>query len=687
MKRVIAFLIGALMLISCLALPLSAAASGMTDITMNIEFNQTAARTMLDYINQFRTGGNAWYWNENNTQKIKVTKPALKYDYNLEKIAMQRAAEAAISFSHTRPNGEEWSTAFTDYGYLWINIGENLAAGNVSVYNAYLNMREDNDNYAGQSHRRNYLGDFDAIGIGQAELNGITYWALSFGTNGSGNTGVYNAPLDGFKRLDVEIQNSQIKTFKITVPTVEVEVEASQKTSIPDVTIIMETKESGVGPVSFTAALDWKSANENIVRIRNGAAEGVKAGETEIYADTPAGRVSMSVTVKQLHVHTYRHEITREPGCETYGIEKLVCTECGYFEYKEIPPNGHTYTRWVTELEAGCETAGSRYSYCDVCQTFHREEIPATGHSYGDWIPARTADCTHTGLEIRTCSTCQKTEERDIPAMGHKYVDIEIYEKATCVEEGYKKVHCERCGITEDIHYTVGNGSHDFTDWIVIREPTASAPGYREKTCTVCGEVVGEEIETTSDHEKTCPSKNMTDVIKTAWYHEAVDYAIENGLFSGMSKTTFAPNSPMTRAMLVTVLYRMENTPAPRTSNKFKDVKNGQWYTDAVTWAAENEIVAGMSATTFNPNGNITREQMAAIICRYTKFKGRDISKRADLSKYKDAGRISAWARDNLSWANAEGLITGTGVGLEPTGNATRAQVASILMRYCQKYE
>ena len=178
----------------------------------------------------------------------------------------------------------------------------------------------------------------------------------------------------------------------------------------------------------------------------------------------------------------------------------------------------------------------------------------------------------------------------------------------------------------------------------------------------------------------------FTDVKAGSWYESAVQYAYDNGLFSGMSPTTFAPNATMTRAMLVTVLYRMEGSPEATGVNKFTDVKAGQWYTDAVTWAADNGIVSGMSPTIFNPNGNITREQMASILFRYTQFKDRDVSARADLSKFKDGNKVSGWAKEAMSWANAEGLITGTGVGLEPTGNATRAQVASILMRYCQKY-
>ena len=178
------------------------------------------------------------------------------------------------------------------------------------------------------------------------------------------------------------------------------------------------------------------------------------------------------------------------------------------------------------------------------------------------------------------------------------------------------------------------------------------------------------------------------DVKESDWFYEGVKFAALNGLFDGTSPTTFEPDSNMTRAMLVTVLWRLDGKPAPKSMNSFKDVPSGQWYTEAVAWASENGVVDGVGNNLFDPDGNVTREQIAAIMYRYAGKKGYDTTKRADLSKYPDAGQISSYAKEALSWANAEGLINGTNNGkgdiLDPKGSATRAQVATILMRYVE---
>lgn len=155
-------------------------------------------------------------------------------------------------------------------------------------------------------------------------------------------------------------------------------------------------------------------------------------------------------------------------------------------------------------------------------------------------------------------------------------------------------------------------------------------------------------------------------------------------MMAGTAADVFAPNATTTRAMIVTILYRLEGSPAVTGTSAFVDVPAGQWYTDAVNWAAANQIVKGTSATTFAPNASITREQMAAILYRYAQYKGYDVTKQADLSGYSDNGQVSAYAKDALAWANAAKLINGvTNTTLAPQGNATRAQVSAILHRFC----
>ena len=181
------------------------------------------------------------------------------------------------------------------------------------------------------------------------------------------------------------------------------------------------------------------------------------------------------------------------------------------------------------------------------------------------------------------------------------------------------------------------------------------------------------------------PTLPFTDVKSGDWFYEAVQYVYDKGMMTGVSADRFAPASTTTRGMIVTILYRLENEPAVSGGSAFTDVESGAWYADAVAWAAANDIVNGTSATTFAPNSPITREQMAAILYRYAAYKGYDVSQKADLSGYTDATSISGYAKDALAWANAQKLITGvTDTTLNPQGSATRAQVATILMRLCE---
>ena len=187
------------------------------------------------------------------------------------------------------------------------------------------------------------------------------------------------------------------------------------------------------------------------------------------------------------------------------------------------------------------------------------------------------------------------------------------------------------------------------------------------------------------------PSKNLfTDVKEGEWYYDAVKYAVKNKLFNGMSATTFEPNTPMSRAMLVTVLWRHANVNVGGTEC-FVDVNRGAWYFDAVNWAHDNLIVDGIGKGCFGPNESVTREQLATILYRYCNGTEAAEPVEYDLSQFPDGNKVGLWAREAMQWAIAEGLIHGNSVGgqicIDPQGNATRAQVATILMRFLEKSE
>ena len=177
----------------------------------------------------------------------------------------------------------------------------------------------------------------------------------------------------------------------------------------------------------------------------------------------------------------------------------------------------------------------------------------------------------------------------------------------------------------------------------------------------------------------------FTDVNETDWFRDAVQYVYDNGLMDGVGGNRFAPNSQTTRAQLVTILYRLEGEPEVSGTSGFSDVAAGIWYTDAVAWAAANGIVNGTTDTTFAPGEDITREQLVTVLYRYAEAKGYDVSARVDLSAYPDANQIQSYAAESVAWAVAEGLIQGFEDNtLRPAGNATRAQIATILMRFCE---
>ena len=185
--------------------------------------------------------------------------------------------------------------------------------------------------------------------------------------------------------------------------------------------------------------------------------------------------------------------------------------------------------------------------------------------------------------------------------------------------------------------------------------------------------------------EHRCASEGFTDVDVEQWYHEAIDYVVDQGMMKGVEQDVFAPGSDLTRGMLAQVLYNLEGTPDIRKPSPYTDVAQDAWYTDAVTWAADKGIVTGYGEGLFGPEDPVTREQMAAILYRYAVLKGYDMTAAGSLNGFEDGADVSSWAEKAMEWAVGIKLLSGKGDGiLDPTGTATRAEVAQILMNFCQ---
>lgn len=182
-----------------------------------------------------------------------------------------------------------------------------------------------------------------------------------------------------------------------------------------------------------------------------------------------------------------------------------------------------------------------------------------------------------------------------------------------------------------------------------------------------------------------CPSGHLTDVNQSYWYHAAVDFALDRGLMKGDSATTFSPEGTLTRAQLVTILHRLAGSPAVTGENPFRDVPDGLWYSQAILWASSNGIAKGMTTETFEPDTPVTREQLVTFFARYAQWLGLPVTAEGDLSGFTDADRVSGYAGASMAWAVGVGLIKGMEHStLQPLGTSTRAQIAQILLRwYC----
>ena len=271
---------------------------------------------------------------------------------------------------------------------------------------------------------------------------------------------------------------------------------------------------------------------------------------------------------------------------------------------------------------------------------------------------------------------------RCVEAHEHSYTAVVT--PPTCTEKGYTTHTCA-CGDSYVDTYTDALG-HAWDSGKVTKQPTATETGIRTYTCTRCSATKTETIPATGSVDVT---QMFTDVTKN-WAYPGIQYCVTHGIMGGMGNGTFAPTGTTTRAQIVQILYNLEGTPAVSGTTPFTDL-TANWYKPAILWAYQNNVVAGKSPTTFDPEGPVTREQIAVILTQYMfhVLKMNRTWTPADLSTFPDGAQVSGWAKEAMQDAVALGLINGTKapdglVYLDPQGSATRQQVATILMNFCQ---
>lgn len=401
-----------------------------------------------------------------------------------------------------------------------------------------------------------------------------------------------------------------------------------------------------------------------------------------------------------LHTGYGTTENTVPATCGEAGRVDTICSNCGdVVSTREIPATGaHTWDNGTVTTEPTETTPGVRTFTCAVCSQTKTEVIPATGAHTFVFTKNVAPSCTEAGYDLYTCRDCGASEQRNVkPALGHKWDSGTVTTEPTETDPGTMTYTCTVCGQTKtEVIPATGPHTHVWGEGTVTVAPTETTPGVRTYTCTVCGQTRTEIIPATGSAVcpggAACPSFRFRDVpAPSNWAHEGIDYCVRHGLMSGFDTTTFSPDTVSTRAQIVMILYNLsgDTTDYSKYYVPFTDVRPGTWYYNAVAWGYDKDIVSGMTPTTFAPDGLITREQMAVLLYGYTeKYAPAYLGGAASLNGFPDAASVSNWAYAAMSWAVGNGLISGIASDgadyLAPSGGATRAQIAAIMMRYCR---
>ena len=399
--------------------------------------------------------------------------------------------------------------------------------------------------------------------------------------------------------------------------------------------------------------------------------------------------------------HKWALTTTLPPTCTEKGTQFYKCSVCGATRTEKIAPLGHDLSRCDLKPAATCTQPGRAVGTCARCGVQIDEVIPAKGHDYSYAETSVAPTCTEPGHYKGTCPTCGKDYDDVVPALGHDWGEWVTSIEPTVSTVGYRYHVCNRdgCGYREGEDIPKLH-THTWDAGVVTQKPTAAEPGVRTYTCTVCGQTRTEAIPATGVPETcnggpACPGYAFRDMpAPSIWSHAGLDYCIYHGYIAGTSATTVTPDGECTRAMIVSILYRVQGEPAKvngyelkKLAPPFDDVERGMWYTDAIWWAKLTGVVSGMSPSTFAPDDPITRAQLAVILYNYTKqFAPESLTETGSLTGFPDADSVPSWARTAMAWAVGNGLISGVGENgvsyLRPEGCATRAQVATILMNY-----
>lgn len=405
-----------------LAVPFKVKAeTATTPVSISVQYGQTEARTILNMINEMRTSStDAWYWKQDDTTKTYCTNlQPLQYDYDLEKTAMQRAAEIAIIYSHTRPNNKDTFSAFYENSVYYTYAGENIAAGYGTADSVNDGWREDNELYAGQGHRRNMLNSkFNCVGIGHVYYNGFHYWVENFAYRDKVNTTPVSAD-NTETTLTIPVATSKISNFNITFDKDEYSLKTGESTSIsvsdPAISVFGHW---GSRFVFVTDTPDLTIADSTVATL-SGSITGISEGDTTISASLYGltAHQTAAVKVHNCENHWDDGKITTTPTCTKTGVKQYTCTICSETKTEEIAALGHDYSSdWTIDTAAACETVGSKSHHCTRCDSKKDiTEIPASGkHTWNNGVITKPATIAEEGVKTYTCTVCGVTRTETI---------------------------------------------------------------------------------------------------------------------------------------------------------------------------------------------------------------------------------------------------------------------------------
>lgn len=481
-------------------------AADIIPVNISVKYGQTEARTIFDMINEMRTNPyDTWCWDQMNTTKISCgTLSKLQYDYDLERVAMKRAAEIALSYDHERPMGK--CDIYRQENISYQYAGENIAAGQTTASQVNDAWREDNELYDGQGHRRNMLSSkFNCVGIGHVYYNGVHYWVEEFAYRPEINTTKVLAN-DSTETVSVSVDKTKIKEVDVTFDQDSYSLRIGENTTpaIKETRIDVEYFWSGgrgLAPVLDTPVVSI--ADSSVASYSNNTLSGLKEGTTKLtatlYGITASGSATVSVHACKKHWDT--GSVTKKPTCTEPGEKTFACSICKSTKKESVPATGHAYaSTWTTDRPATCEKAGTESRHCqneNCTATTEQRSIAALGHNWKDNKDG-TATCTRDG--------CTETHK-------HKWDSGTITKKPTCTASGEKTYHCtyKENGVctakktekdTENLalgHDWEDNGNgtatcsregcgkkhtHDLNSGTTTVKPTCTATGKKEYCCT-----------------------------------------------------------------------------------------------------------------------------------------------------------------------------------------------------------